>query len=967
MGILDKLKPQPRWKHMDPAVRLEALRELDDPVELAALAETDPDAKIRRAATTRIADPAVLGRIVVTDPDAEARDRAADRLLALAMASDVDEGVALEAARSLNDPRRLSTIAKSDAAESVRSNVLARITEERALSSIARHAKHEATASAALDRLTDAAELLEVALHGDHRDVALQAFERVAAPAPDLGLLRSIETRAQQKAVGKRARALIQEIEEAEAARRAVEEERQRQIASTLEGVERLADLAADLSLVRTELERLIDAWQALDEQDAEAQGRFERGTAEAQATIARRQREADEAAERARVRAEAIATADALCTRVETLDSEESLEQLVPIEEEWRSLAPLVGNGPEADRLAERFATAMAACRTRHDLGAMLAETRARLEALVVEAEGLLSHGDAGAAAARWHALAREARGLAIVLADAARPDTELSDRLAVVDRTLTERETAKREATLRTQQEVAGRLQRLVDRARRVADAESITLREGERLMRDISAGLDEISRADASREIDESARALRSMQETVAPRVRDLREMDEWRRFANGQQQEQLIAMAEAIVQSLRAEEEAGRPSDLAATARALKELHARWSNVAEGPRQQAQRLWDRFRTATDFIRSRCEGYFTQLREQRVAQLQKKAAIVEEAEALAASSDWGKATARLQELQTAWQQTGPAPREAGRDLAHRFRTACNQFFSRRRDDLVSRKKVWADNLARKEALCERAEALVQSTEWEAASAEIKRLQAEWKTIGPVRRSKSDAIWARFRGAADQFFERYHHRHQIAVANKLAERETLVLELEQLAAADEAPADLAAQVQQLRTTWSRSVPIPAAEMQPLTARWHAAFALTVQRWPEAFKGSDLDAGAIRQRMEKLVARVEALVTDTGGTTEGKSQTEILAERLRSALASNAMGGRASDESKWRSAADTVKEAQIAWQRLAPLPDPVARTLEARFRDACRRVQDHARKHTTPHKRPVRQTAAAV
>ena len=49
MGILDRLKPQPRWKHADPAVRLEALRDLDDPAELAGLAETDPDIKIRKA------------------------------------------------------------------------------------------------------------------------------------------------------------------------------------------------------------------------------------------------------------------------------------------------------------------------------------------------------------------------------------------------------------------------------------------------------------------------------------------------------------------------------------------------------------------------------------------------------------------------------------------------------------------------------------------------------------------------------------------------------------------------------------------------------------------------------------------------------------------------------------------------------------------------------------------------------
>ena len=56
MGLLDKLKPQPRWKHADPAVRLEAVRELEDQTELAILAELDADARVRRSAASRISE-----------------------------------------------------------------------------------------------------------------------------------------------------------------------------------------------------------------------------------------------------------------------------------------------------------------------------------------------------------------------------------------------------------------------------------------------------------------------------------------------------------------------------------------------------------------------------------------------------------------------------------------------------------------------------------------------------------------------------------------------------------------------------------------------------------------------------------------------------------------------------------------------------------------------------------------------
>ncbi len=982
MGLLDKLKPVPRWKHADPAVRLDAVRDLDDQGELATLAETDPDARVRRASLCRLTDTAVLGRVASGDADPETRDRASDRLVALATA-DADEPLALAAVRALVDVRRLSTIARGDAPEAVRIEALVRTTDERALSGIARHARHEPIAAGALDRLTDPAELIEVAQNSDHKDVALSALERLIAAAaasapPDMSVVKSVEARTQQKAVSRRARAWIQEMEAADAARRAADEERRRRETALIEAVERAGALpeGAGTEAARADLARLRDDWAACGAPDEAMLDRFAAAVRAAEASLARRDREIEEALERARARAEALATRDALCARIESLDldrDDDILAQLAPLEEEWRSLAPDVGAGPEADRLAERFARAVAACRKRHALGAMLAETRATLDALVVEAEGLVSHDDVARASQRLQALAREARGHATVLADASRPADDLLARLAAASAALTEREAALEAAraadAAKAGQARLAQLQRLVDRARRVVEAETITLREGDRLLRDIVAGL--AGPTDASPEIADAVRTLRALQEKVAPRVHELREMDDWRRFANAQRQEQLIAMAEAIVLSLKNEEQSSSASGLPATARALRELHAKWQDVADAPRQSAQKLWDRFRTATDFIRSRCEPYFAKLRDERQASLEKRTALVEEAESLASSSDWGRTAARFQELQTLWQELGPGPRDAVRELGQRFRAASNTFFARRREDLAARKKTWSDNMTRKEALCERAEALAQSTDWDPAVAEMKRLQAEWKTIGAVRRNRSEEIWDRFRAAADKFFERYHNRHQIALQTKLAERESMVQALEGLAATTngDAPASLAADVQALRVTWNRSVPIPSPEVKVLVDRWDAALAQVIERHGAEFKGTDLDPAAIRQKMEKLVARVEGLVEAGADAKPGQSQTEQMAARLRSALASNAMGGRATEDAKWRSAIDVVKEAQASWLRLGPIRG--AEDLEGRFRAACRRVHDQVRRHghgagPTSRRPPARSAVAA-
>lgn len=960
MGLLDKLKPTPRWKHADPAVRLEAVRELDDAAELAALAESDPDARVRRAAVPRTMDAEALGRMATGDADPETQVRAADRLVALATAGTESPEAAMAAVRALTDARRLSAIARGEASDAVRAEALARTTDERALAGIAKHAKHEPTAVAALARVNDRDQLIEIAQNSEHKDVAIAAFDRLVAPTVDLALVRAIETRTAQKSVARRARTIIQEAEAAEAARVAAEEERRRREAGVCEAVDGLATVV-DPAAARAELARLTAAWSALEVTDNASRERFSAASARVEAAIATWEREASEAEERARQRAEAIATRDALCARVETLDGDDVLAQLVPIEEEWRSLTPLMrdtGDGPEAARLSERFAKAVAACRKRHEMGALLAETRAQYEALVSTAEGLLSSDDEAAAAARWQSLSREARGHASTLNNASRPAPELDARLAAVGETVSAREAARdaarREALAKVQQTALAQITRLIERTRRASEADTITLREGDRLLRDITTGVDEAGKVEASREITEAMAALRTLQEQVAPRVRELREMDEWRRFANAQRQEQLIAMAEAIVASLKLEAEQGKDSDLGATARALKELHAKWQEVAEAPRNSAQRLWDRFRGATDFIRARCEPHFQRLRDERSASLQKRTGLVEEAEALANSSDWAKTAARFQELQKEWEAAGPAPRDVGRELSQRFRTASNSFFTRRREDLASRKKVWTDNLSAKEALVQRAETLAESTEWEATSSEFKRMQAAWKNIGPVRRSKSEEVWNKFRAAADKFFERYHNRHNIALAGKLAEREAMVVELEKLAVADAAdvPADLAAQVQQQRTTWNRAVPIPVAEAKLLADRWQVALAAVIDRHRDAFKGTDLDPAAARTKLEKLIAKVEAYLEDVEEQDDDLSPTEALAARLRSALASNAMGGRASEDSKWRAAADGVKEAQGAWARLAPVAGSEAHELEGQFKDACRRVNDMARRH---------------
>jgi hypothetical protein len=455
-----------------------------------------------------------------------------------------------------------------------------------------------------------------------------------------------------------------------------------------------------------------------------------------------------------------------------------------------------------------------------------------------------------------------------------------------------------------------------------------------------------------------------------------------MDEWKRFANAAVQEELIAKAEALraKYSLDGTTEGKpdgstevtpvKPEDIEKAAHELHEIQERWKQVAETPRAQAQALWHRYRQAADPIQAKAREFFAKRAEERGANLTLKMALIERAEALAESTDWIKTADELKKLQAEWQQVGPVPRQDTKITWKRFRDACDRFFTRRNADLSERKETWTANFAKKDALCVRAEELASSREWDRAAAEIRRLQADWKTIGSVRRSKSEAIWQRFRTACDTFFDRYKRRDEIELEAKHADREALVVELETLAApavelealaaptADgeappaEIPSDLLERVRSLRTRWNQTTPVVRQGADPLSARFIDALARMLTGHPEAFKGTELDVEASRQKMEKLCACVEGFLTDAAPAPAG---SQALADMLREALASNTIGGKAGEESKWRAMADHVRQAQASWSRLGPVPGDAGSQLTERFHKACNRFFEQLRRKVPP------------
>ena len=1032
MSFLDRFKSQPKYRHPDPTIRLAGLAELPDDAEswgvIAELAASDEDVRVRRAAIGRIGAAGYLARLARTERDDALKRELYERLITIANApadSDSDAATALE---GLSDVKHLGTVAKASPHASVRTTALNRIQDPKVLASVARHAEDPKIALDATTRVFDPAELLAIASRTDHKDAGLSALERALDHGmPDAARrqpLEEVASRAKNKSVAKRAKSLIQEIDDAEAARKAARDEGQKRIALTLARLDAVAGMASAPD-AGVQLSALEDQWRDLTAQADDTQrSRFDSRLAEARAAIdaiARAEVERREAEARA---AERRAAFVALCERVEALRGDETPDDIGRARAEWEGMPGASAQEVNDAELKTRFDAACQRAVERQQNRLEIDRIHARLSELSLEAEQLsrlpsatppppapavgpivadpqtthegaevvdsidaiaadtapvepavaepavVEHAHTDVVAdrdreARWRAVTDEWRAL-IERADGL--DPAIAARFNDAEGRVHQRAEEKRAAAERAVRQRVQRVEQLLDRVTTRAAAEDLTLREADRAVRDIKTAL-ESPPAVPPREQHALAERLKAALAVMAPRLHDLREMDEWKRFANAAVQEELIAKTEALKAKYHiASTDPEKPEQIEKAAHDLHEIQERWKQVAEAPRAQAQALWHRYRQAADPIQSRAREFFAQRAEERGHNLTAKLALVERAEALADSTDWIKTADELKKLQAEWQKIGPIPRQETKVVWKRFRDACDSFFTRRNADLSERKEAWAVNLAKKEALTARAEELAMSREWDKAAAEIRRLQADWKTIGPVRRNKSEVIWARFRGACDTFFDRFKRRDEIELEAKQADRETLVAELESLApsaaaegseappAAPDLSSDLLERVRSLRNRWNQTTPVVRQGADPLSARFVDALERVMTSYPDAFKGTELDTEASRQKMEKLITRVEGFLESGAQPSSG---SQALADMLREALAANTIGGRAGEESKWRAMGDEVRQAQSAWSRLGPVPGEMGRQMAERFHRACNRFFEQYRR-----KVPVQQQA---
>ena len=195
--------------------------------------------------------------------------------------------------------------------------------------------------------------------------------------------------------------------------------------------------------------------------------------------------------------------------------------------------------------------------------------------------------------------------------------------------------------------------------------------------------------------------------------------------------------------------------------------LQKLHEEWKEIGPVPQDKKDEIWERFKAATDKINAIRREHYAQIQEEQNANLATKTALCEKAEELLAEeltsiNAWQKKSTEFSELFKVWRTVGPAAKKQNEDIWARFKGTMDGFFAKKKEFFASLKDRQSENLERKINLCIEAEALQESTEWKKATEQFKRIQEEWKTIGPVPKRHADKIWKRFRAACDTFFNR-------------------------------------------------------------------------------------------------------------------------------------------------------------------------------------------------------------
>lgn len=323
-------------------------------------------------------------------------------------------------------------------------------------------------------------------------------------------------------------------------------------------------------------------------------------------------------------------------------------------------------------------------------------------------------------------------------------------------------------------------------------------------------------------------------------------------------NLEQKQALCAEAEAL------DEEA----DIVDAFKKLQQLHTSWREIGPVSKEIREELWIRFKNASAVINKKYQSFFEERKANEKKNAEGKEALCVKIEAISTDNlktyaAWDEATKAIIGLQEEWKKLGFASRKVNTELFARFRKSCDEFFAKKAEFFKRMKDELAANLAKKIELCEKAEALKDSTEWKKTTDALIALQKEWKTVGPVVKKHSDAVWKRFIAACDAFFEEKKKQnvnvHSVEHEN-LKQKKDIIAQINSILENKETE-DAPNKVRELMKKWQEVGHVPYKEKDKVYAEYKAAI-------DKAFE--QLDMKAKKARMANFANSINQM-SDTG------------------------------------------------------------------------------------------------
>lgn len=308
-------------------------------------------------------------------------------------------------------------------------------------------------------------------------------------------------------------------------------------------------------------------------------------------------------------------------------------------------------------------------------------------------------------------------------------------------------------------------------------------------------------------------------------------------------NLEQKQALCAEAEALDEEF----------DIVEAFKKLQALHNIWREIGPVSKEIREELWTRFKNASAVINKKYQAFFEERKLNEKKNADGKEALCVRIEAIGTDdlktyAAWDEATKAIIALQEEWKTFGFASRKVNADLFARFRKSCDEFFEKKAAFFKKMKEELAANLAKKIELCEKAEALKDSTDWKATTDALVALQKEWKTVGPVVKKHSDAVWKRFIAACDAFFEEKKKQnvniHSVEHEN-LKQKKEIIAQIKAIFE-DENKDDAPAKVRQLMKQWQEVGHVPYKEKDKIYAEYKALI-------DKAFEELDMKANKAR------------------------------------------------------------------------------------------------------------------